>query len=292
MLRFSLLACFLTYWAITHAQPSVERANDGCLTFAYWRIDKYADSLNFADSEHSINEFIDNLAVDQNTLFHKYCLEPFHKVSFRKSILDRIINLDALNRLAESPDRRLDKLVDWKAMQKEAKKAFERNARKKPEPDSILYMQHSLRTLIKRRIKEIEDGKRNPPESKSCWEWSDFRLNLYADSLNHWSIGNPLPRFLSDKFLDLKLQKQLNQCTVSKELISYRREVLYRVVNADALGAVAGTDDPALSEKVTSGELANVSNFKAYPYLQFSTGELARMRLDDLDKVNRRRLKN
>ncbi len=282
---YRIIVFCLTSWTVSFAQPSIERLNNGCLTFAYWQIRKYADSLSLSRSERVAEDFIERIAVDEVSLFGRQCLAPHHRVSFRNAILKRIVSIGVLERFSVSADKRLDELVDWKSMQREAKEAFKRNARERPEADSIPYMQFTLRELVNRRIVELQIMQRSPPESKSCWEWSDYTLNLLADSLNHWVSGKPLPKFLQDRFLDLKLQKQLNQCTVSKELISYRREVVFRVVNREVLEAIARSGDPAIGAVVDAEELSAVSKFSSYPYLRFSMNELARMRLDDINRV-------
>lgn len=121
-----------------------------------------------------------------------------------------------------------------------------------------------------------------------CWVSIDGMINQYADSLNFFK-KNELPKFLLNKNLDYELRRFTRFCFAKDKIISFRKAIFDRVVNDKVLFSIVHNESSRLDSLYSPAELErtakqniHISGFPNIPYMEYSTRELARLRLDEI----------
>lgn len=129
-----------------------------------------------------------------------------------------------------------------------------------------------------------------------CWARMDYNINIYADSLNFWSVGNPLPNFLFDAHFDLLNTRFTNDCFIKLQFISFRKAIFDRVVNEEVLRTIVASKDKRLDDRYDPKELKRIqenypsihgATYPDLPYMKYSTRELAERRLKELREMKK-----
>lgn len=130
-------------------------------------------------------------------------------------------------------------------------------------------------------------------KNTGCWTSIDYNINEYTDSLNFWSINDPLPNFLFEANFDHSLMGLTRECFAKPKFISFRKAVFDRIVNEEILAAIVVAKDRRLDERYNPKELERISRnhpsvhgstYPDLPYMKYSTRELAARRLEELRK--------
>ena len=104
----------------------------------------------------------------------------------------------------------------------------------------------------------------------------------YADSLNYWDPGNPLPKFIFNPLFDIEQYRLFRYCDneyLEKVwLTSMRKLVLNRVYNTNTLEAILNNNDSRLDQ--TLDKVLKSTQYVFYSC--YSTRELVSMRLEEL----------
>lgn len=101
---------------------------------------------------------------------------------------------------------------------------------------------------------------------------------LFADSLNYWVKGSPLPTFL----LNAEFDKEYTNCWSSLErLLCMRMNVLKKVINTTALQAISSSSEARYNIKPP--RMDHNCPEKANEFLSWSLLELTAFRLKELD---------
>jgi hypothetical protein len=135
------------------SQPSSaaeEMERWSCFELKEQDINLYADSLNFWVKGMPFPNFIVDPKFDQKFIYSNVCLRTNWIFSHRKLIIDRVSNIDALNSIIKSNDKRLDQT--YVLNEEEADKV----------EDFIVdfpYATHSTRYLVKSRMDRINEIK-------------------------------------------------------------------------------------------------------------------------------------
>lgn len=124
-------------------------------------------------------------------------------------------------------------------------------------------------------------------ERWSCIEHIEITINRYADSLNFWTQGMALPKFVSDPMFDQRFTYS-NYCLSVNWIFSYRKLILDRVVNTDVLNVIIDSKDARLdSVYVLTEEQIKIETpnkyIRDFPYATHSTRSLTKRRLNRID---------
>lgn len=120
----------------------------------------------------------------------------------------------------------------------------------------------------------------------------DLVVNDYADSLNFINSSDDLPHFLNDYLIDWKRKDAIVECLADRdEGISYRRSIFARVINEKPLQWIVASKNKNYDklydpEKLEMESIKSFDNdFPVLPFMQYSTRELAKKRLEELRKI-------
>ena len=150
----------------------------------------------------------------------------------------------------------------------------------------------------------IECCAQNRPESVErsnygCWASNDAIINKYADSLNFWTSSLSIPKFVFQPNFDWMLMGLGNSCFVKQQYISYRKAILDRVVNDQALSAIIELPDLDLDKTYDPKELEKKSKpsvhsrgYPDLPFMKYSTRQLSDRRLKELSQKRKALLEN
>lgn len=286
----AIIIYFLTFISIESYGQSVERRNSGRWIDNEWKINWYSDSLNFWDGKLPLPRFLEDPELDWQQSFGD-CSINLEGNSFRKAVLDRVLNINTLNAIIISGNRKFDMYYDPVVMRK-------RERRSKPSLNKnsfpkFQYMQYSIRQLAKMRVEELSEGRirGKATDAKGCWTRIDREINVTADSLNWWIPGTNLPSFLSDPLFDWRKKELGKDCISDKIFISYRKMVFDRVIDSKVLSVIINVNDSLLDKRygliVMENSNPGNSNFPELPYMKFSTRDLAKRRLIELNSRER-----
>jgi hypothetical protein len=135
------------------AQRTTEREEgerNNCLQTLERRINTYADSLNFWKKGSKLPEFVLNPLFDQGFYYTNDCLREGKPFSYRKLIIDRVLNEEALQYILQLRDEKLDEVFVPTEEQMSGTglvmQDFYRN---------FPYRTHSTRYLVEKRIERI-----------------------------------------------------------------------------------------------------------------------------------------
>jgi hypothetical protein len=145
-----LLMCSLA--VVAQTETKINKKLRSCWEMHDRSINKYADSLNFLGSGKPLPSYLDDYLMDWRLKDSMYpCLKNNdERISFRKSIIDRVINEDALVLIVNSINNSYDRRYDPEKLRKE------RNSHSESFPE-IKYMDKSWRDLAKKRLVEIKE---------------------------------------------------------------------------------------------------------------------------------------
>jgi len=133
----------------------VERKNYGCWAVKDAVINSHADSLNFWSAGVPLPDFVSDSTMDWWLIrLGGDCFIKLQFISYRKAILDRVVNEEVLVLITKAKDERLDKLYDPKEMEKKVKPSIHT-----PNFPDLPYMKYSTRQLAEQRLKVLRETK-------------------------------------------------------------------------------------------------------------------------------------
>lgn len=154
-IKLTMILMLLTSWLAISAQTDTKgnKRLRSCWETHDRMINKYADSLNFLNQDKPLPSYLDDYLMDWRLKDSMYpCLKTYNEtISFRKSIMDRVVNLDALVLIVNSTNKNYDRRYDPEKLKKERKE----NSHSDSFPE-IKYMEMSWRDLGKKRLEEIK----------------------------------------------------------------------------------------------------------------------------------------
>ena len=157
ILKYTLICLLLIGSYHSKAQESETGPRfSGCWRAIDSRINDYANALNYLRADDQLPEYLSDYLLDwRNGDRLSPCVKDRdEKLSFRRSILDRVTNEISLKRIIKSDNENYDKLYDPGKQKKEMKKSS--NFYSYPE---LPFMDKSWRQLAKRRLEIIQELK-------------------------------------------------------------------------------------------------------------------------------------
>ncbi len=153
-----LLLIILSVRSFSQTRPeSVERKNYDCWASIDHIINIYSDSLNFC-SIGRLPDFIYEVNLDHSLIgFSRDCFIRPQFISFRRAILERVVNEEVLNAVAKSKDARLDEIYNPHELERTKKEHPSIHGSNYPE---LPYMKYSTKQLAEMRLKELLKTKR------------------------------------------------------------------------------------------------------------------------------------
>jgi hypothetical protein len=122
-----------------------------------------------------------------------------------------------------------------------------------------------------------------------CWTRSDAKVNTFADSLNFWRTGAPLPAFVFIVNFDWAFSNKVYECVKEPENFSFRKAILDRVINEEVLEAIFNSKGKSLDSLYSPIELTKKYHnsihpgiFPDIPYMKYTTRVLVKRRLTEL----------
>lgn len=138
-----------------------------------------------------------------------------------------------------------------------------------------------------------QDNKAITVHGDGCWSVFDSSVKYFSDSLVYAKDKEHLPRYLSNPILDWQYRNSLKPCLFEEEFISLRKAIIDRIYDEKVLNWIISSKNSDYDKKYSPDALKReikesmYNTFPLIPFMQYSWRDLAKKRLEEINKRKR-----